>query len=542
MARRAREVRRFRDELLDELLAGADPAEVFADGGVLDDLKKAVAERALDAEMDAHLDRERSGGNHRNGHNRKRVLTDEGALELAVPRDRAGSFEPQLVEKYCRRLPGFDDKVISMYARGMTTREIRGHIEELYGVSVSAELVSKVTDAVLDEVGEWQSRPLEETYAIMYFDAVRVKIRDEGLVRNKAVYLAVGVSCGGRKEVLGLWIEQTEGAKFWLSVMNELRARGVTDVLIAVVDGLKGFPEAIEAVYPEATVQTCIVHLIRRSLAYASYQERRELAAALKTIYRAPTQAAAEAALDAFEAGPWGAQVPRDRAELAQRLGAGDCVLRVLAADPSGDLHDQRGREPEQHGAPSGAHPGALPQRPRGDEAGVLGVARGAAQVAGAASSLASGASGTGDPFRRAVRSGGVVTGPAISTACPPALGRVRGPAPVDSPWKSLRAPARGESRSASSGRSAPSCYSAGHPTGPNKHHRGSPNTEFLTPPERNVESGSLGRSSGSASRIQHPSMVSSSSTSWGGLPLCHASRKEAASLSMCLFARVRKS
>lgn len=310
MARRTREARRFRDELLDELLAGADPAQVFTDGGLLDDLKKAVAERALDAEMDAHLEGEGSRGNHRNGHNRKRVLTDEGALDLAVPRDRAGRFEPQLVEKYCRRLPGFDDKVISMYARGMTTREIRGHVEELYGVSVSAELVSKVTDAVLDEVGEWQSRPLEEVYAIVYFDAVRVKIRDEGLVRNKAVYLAVGVSCAGRKEVLGLWIEQTEGAKFWLSVMNELKARGVADVLIAVVDGLKGFPEAVEAVYPEAAVQTCIVHLIRRSLAYASYQERRELAAALKTLYRAPTQAAAEAALDAFEAGPWGRKYP----------------------------------------------------------------------------------------------------------------------------------------------------------------------------------------------------------------------------------------
>ena len=310
MARRTREARRFRDELLDELLAGADPAQVFSDGGLLDDLKKAVAERALDAEMDAHLEGEGSRGNHRNGHNRKRVLTDEGALDLAVPRDRAGRFEPQLVEKYCRRLPGFDDKVISMYARGMTTREIRGHVEELYGVSVSAELVSKVTDAVLDEVGEWQSRPLEEVYAIVYFDAVRVKIRDEGLVRNKAVYLAVGVSCAGRKEVLGLWIEQTEGAKFWLSVMNELKARGVADVLIAVVDGLKGFPEAVEAVYPEAAVQTCIVHLIRRSLAYASYQERRELAAALKTLYRAPTQAAAEAALDAFEAGPWGRKYP----------------------------------------------------------------------------------------------------------------------------------------------------------------------------------------------------------------------------------------
>ena len=327
MARQTQEGRRFREELLDELLAGADPAEVFRDGGLIEDLKKAVAERALDAEMDAHLDREpeRSSGNHRNGHNRKRVLTDEGSVELAVPRDRQGRFEPQLVEKYCRRLPGFDDKVISMYARGMTTREIRGHIEELYGVTVSAELISKVTDAVLEEVREWQSRPLEEVYAIVYFDAVRVKIRDEGLVRNKAVYLAIGVRCSGHKEVLGLWIEQTEGAKFWLSVMNELKARGVADVLIAVVDGLKGFPEAIEAAFPQATVQSCIVHLIRRSLAYASYKERRALAAALKTIYRAPTQGAAEAALDALEAGPWGEKYPRGHAELARGVGARGC-------------------------------------------------------------------------------------------------------------------------------------------------------------------------------------------------------------------------
>ena len=187
--------------------------------------------------MDAHLEHESASGNHRNGHNRKQVLTDEGAMELEVPRDRAGRFEPRLVEKYCRRLPGFDDKVLSMYARGMTTREIRGHVEELYAVSVSAELISKVTDAVLEEVGEWQSRPLEEVYAIVYFDAVRVKVRDEGLVRNKAVYLAIGVSCAGARKVLGLWIEHTEGAKFWLSVMNELKARGVGDVLIAVVDG-----------------------------------------------------------------------------------------------------------------------------------------------------------------------------------------------------------------------------------------------------------------------------------------------------------------
>ena len=310
MARQTREGRRISDELLDELLAGDDPAEVFRSGRLVDDLKKAVAERALDAEMDAHLEHESASGNHRNGHNRKRVLSDEGAMELEVPRDRAGRFEPRLVEKYCRRLPGFDDKLLSMYARGMTTREIRGHVEELYGVSVSAELISKVTDAVLEEVGEWQSRPLEEVYAIVYFDAVRVKVRDEGLVRNKAVYLAIGVSCSGRKEILGLWIEHTEGAKFWLSVMNELKARGVADVLIAVVDGLKGFPEAIEAVFPQVTVRTCIVHLIRRSLAYASYKERRVLAGALKTIYRAPTRAAAEETLDSFEAGPWGEKYP----------------------------------------------------------------------------------------------------------------------------------------------------------------------------------------------------------------------------------------
>ena len=310
MARETREGRRISEALLDELLAGEDPARVFRDGGLIDDLKKAVAERALDAEMEAHLEAERAGGNRRNGHNRKRVLTDDAVLDLAVPRDRAGRFEPQLVEKYARRLPGFDDKVISMCARGMTTREIRGHVEELYGVAVSAELISKVTDAVLDEVAEWQSRPLEEVYAIVYFDAVRVKIRDEGLVRNKAVYLAIGVTCAGRKEVLGLWIEQTEGAKFWLGVMNELRARGVADVLIAVVDGLKGFPDAIEAVFPQAAVQTCVVHLIRRSLAHASYKERRPLAAALKTIYRAPTEASAAAALDALEAGPWGEKYP----------------------------------------------------------------------------------------------------------------------------------------------------------------------------------------------------------------------------------------
>ena len=304
--------RQISDEVLDELLAGQDPAEVFRSGTLVDDLKKAVAERALDAEMEAHLEREgeQDAGNHRNGHNRKRVLTDSGAMDLEIPRDRNGRFEPQLVERYARRLPGFDEKVISMYARGMTTREIQGHVRELYGLSVSPELVSKVTDAVHEEIREWQSRPLEDVYAVVYFDAIRAKVRDEDLVRNKAVYLGIGVTCAGRKEVLGLWIEQTEGARFWFAVMNELKARGLRDVLIADVDGLKGFPEAIESVYPEATVQTCIVHMIRHSLAHASWKERKSLAAALKAIYQAPTEAAAAAALDGFEACHWGQKYP----------------------------------------------------------------------------------------------------------------------------------------------------------------------------------------------------------------------------------------
>ena len=300
------------DELLDELLGGEDPREAFRKGELLADLQRAIAERALHAEMAVHLEgeEERGTGNHRNGHNRKRVLTGTGAMEVSVPRDRHGRFEPQLIEKWVRRLPGFDEKVISLYARGMTTREIRGHVEELYGVSVSRELISKVTDEVHEELREWRSRPLEAVYPIVYFDALRVKIREDGLVQNRSVHLAVGVTALGRKEILGLWTAANEGAKFWLGVMNELKARGVQDVLIAVVDGLKGFPEAIEAVFPEATVQTCIVHLIRYSLAHASWKERKELASALRPIYRADTVEKAEEALDAFEEGPWGRKFP----------------------------------------------------------------------------------------------------------------------------------------------------------------------------------------------------------------------------------------
>nr|WP_267133597.1 IS256 family transposase [Skermanella mucosa] len=254
------------DALLDQLLAGSDAKSAFDPNGLLDGLKKALAERALNAEMDHHLAGENEAGNGRNGYGRKTVLTDTGKLELEIPRDRRATFDPQLIAKYQRRFPGFDDKIISMYARGMSVREIVGHLRELYGVEVSPDLISAVTDAVLDEIAAWQARPLEPVYPLVFFDALRVKVRDEGLVRNKAVHVALGVRADGTKEILGLWLEQNEGAKFWLRVLNELRNRGVEDILIAVVDGLKGFPDAIQAVFPQAMVQTCIVHLLRNSV------------------------------------------------------------------------------------------------------------------------------------------------------------------------------------------------------------------------------------------------------------------------------------
>jgi putative transposase len=297
------------DAILDQLLAGADPKSAFDPNGLLDELKKALAERALNAEMDHHLASEEAD-NRRNGYGRKTVVTDTGKIDLEVPRDRQASFDPQLIAKYQRRFPGFDDKIVSMYARGMSTREIVGHLRELYGIDVSPDLISAVTDAVLDEIAAWQARPLEPVYPLVFFDALRVKIRDEGLVRNKAVHIALGVRADGSKEILGLWLEQNEGAKFWLRVMNELRNRGVEDVLIAVVDGLKGFPEAILAVFPEATIQTCVVHLLRHSLDFVSYKDRKAVAGALKDIYRAIDAAAGEAALAAFDEGAWGRRYP----------------------------------------------------------------------------------------------------------------------------------------------------------------------------------------------------------------------------------------
>ena len=308
MARRKEPI--IPDSILDQLLAGSDAKTAFESNGLLDQLKKALAERALNAEMDHHLSGEGTSGNSRNGYGRKTVLTDSGSLELSIPRDRQSSFDPQLLAKYQRRFPGFDEKIVSMYARGMSTREIAGHVHDLYGIDVSPDLISAVTDAVLDEVAIWQARPLEPVYPLVFFDALRVKIRDEGHVRNKAVHIALGVRGDGTKEILGLWIETNEGAKFWLRVMNEMKNRGVEDILIAVVDGLKGFPEAINAVFAETTVQTCIVHLLRNSLDFASWKDRKDLARELKNIYGAIDDKAAEAALTTFENGFWGRKFP----------------------------------------------------------------------------------------------------------------------------------------------------------------------------------------------------------------------------------------
>ena len=297
---------------LDELLLGRDPKQVFSKDGLFDELKKALAERVLNAELDDHLDGEAAAGkaNHRNGYSKKTVLTEASKIDIRIPRDREGTFDPKLIQRYQRRFPGFDEKIVSMYARGMTVREIQGHLLELYGLDVSPDLVSTITDAVLETVAEWQNRPLEPMYPLVFFDALRVKIRDEGLVRNKAVYIALGVMPDGTKDILSLWIETSEGAKFWLRVMNELKNRGVEDILIAVVDGLKGFPDAINAVFPNTVVQTCIVHLIRNSMDFASWKDRKAIAAELKMVYRAVDAGAGEKALEAFDAGPWGRKYP----------------------------------------------------------------------------------------------------------------------------------------------------------------------------------------------------------------------------------------
>ena len=301
-------------DMLDQIVRGPMTAEAINAASMA--FKKALIERALGAELSHHLgyppgsDKPVGSANHRNGVSGKTVLTDDGPLRIEVPRDRAGSFEPVLIPKHERRFTGFDDKIVAMYARGMTVREIQGFLVEQYGTEVSPEFISSVMDAVMAEVTAWQARPLEPMYPVVFFDCLRVKIREDAVVRNKAIYLALGILPDGTRDILGLWIENTEGAKFWMKVFNDLKTRGVADILIAVTDGLKGMAEALAAVFPATTLQTCIVHLIRNSLDYASWKDRKALAAAIKPIYTAPSAEAAQAELDTFEAGPWGTKFP----------------------------------------------------------------------------------------------------------------------------------------------------------------------------------------------------------------------------------------
>ena len=301
-----------------ELLAqfGNDPMTAEAINTATAALKKALIQRALAAEMNHHLGyppgapKPNSVTNQRNGWGAKTILTEDGPIRIEVPRDRDSSFEPLLIPKHERRFTGFDDKIVAMYARGMTVRDIQGFLREQYGTEVSPAFISSITDEVMAEVTAWQARPLEPMYPVVFFDALRVKIREDAVVRNKAVYLALGVLPDGTRDILGLWIENTEGAKFWMKVFNDLKTRGVNDILIAVTDGLKGMPEALGAVFPATTLQTCIVHLIRNSLDYASWKDRKPLAAAIRPIYTAPSAEAAQAELDAFAEGPWGQKFP----------------------------------------------------------------------------------------------------------------------------------------------------------------------------------------------------------------------------------------
>ena len=294
------------DDLIDTLLTQGQTAEDI--NGLLKQLTKAVLERAMQGELTAHLGYEKhdpSGnntGNSRNGVTRKTLTGDFGEIEVETPRDRNGAFEPQLIKKNQTRWTGFDDKILSMYARGMTTREIQGHLEEMYQVEVSPSLISEVTDSVVEQLRAWQNRPLEAFYGVVFLDALYVKMRHEGRVENRAVYVAIGINLEGHKEVLGLWSSANEGAKFWLNVLTEIKSRGVRDIYVVCVDGLKGFPQAIESVFPKAEVQLCIVHMVRASLNYVSWQERKQVVADLKPIYKAATADEAERQLSAFEA------------------------------------------------------------------------------------------------------------------------------------------------------------------------------------------------------------------------------------------------
>jgi putative transposase len=303
---------RISDEVIDELLAGASAEkEIAGPGGLLADLTKRLLERAMEVELTDHLGyephQEPPGGaeNQRNGSTGKTLMTEHGPVALDTPRDRNGSFEPKIVRKRQRRFVGFDEKILALYSRGLSTRDISAHLQEIYGVKVSRELISKVTDAVMDDVREWAKRPLEDIYPIVFLDCMVLKVREGGTVQRRALYLALGVTLDGDRDVLGMWFQETEGAKFWMQVLNDLKTRGVRDILIACVDGLTGFPDAIEAIFPKTTVQTCIVHLIRASLRYVPRREREQVARDLKPIYTAKDADQAQAELEAFDE-KWG--------------------------------------------------------------------------------------------------------------------------------------------------------------------------------------------------------------------------------------------
>ena len=299
------------EELVDELLGKLleeykNPEEILGKDGLLKTLTKRIIERALEGEMDHHLGytknstSDKKSKNPRNGKSKKTIKGGLGEIEISIPRDRNSEFEPQIIKKHQTRFDGFDEKIISMYARGMTTRDIQGHLEDIYGVEISPTFISQVTNAVMEDAHEWQNRPLDSIYPIMYLDALRLKIKEDGRIINKAIYLALGVNMEGKKELLGLWIAKNEGAKFWLKVVTDLKNRGVEDIFIACVDGLNGFPEAINSIYPKTEVQLCIVHMVRNSLKYVSYKDYREVTSDLKTIYNASTVEMAEIALDEF--------------------------------------------------------------------------------------------------------------------------------------------------------------------------------------------------------------------------------------------------
>jgi len=332
----------FKKDLLDDVLKNyKKPEDLFKKNGIFKQLKKALVERILEAELSHYLgyekyEQSKNNGNYRNGKTSKKMLAENETIEISIPRDRACHFEPQLIGKYQRRLTGFDDKVLSLYARGMTVREIKGHIEEIYQTEVSPDLISTITDEVMDEVEEWKTRPLDSMYPILYLDAIMLKIRDNGHVQNKALYLAIGITMEGDKRILGMWMSLNEGAKFWLSVVTELKNRGVQDILIACVDGLKGFSEAINAVFPHTQIQRCIVHMIRNSLRYVPWKDKKRIAAGLKAIYTACNENEASRALSDFRA-QWDKIYPtigdmwkRNWAELIPFLAYPDYIRKVI--------------------------------------------------------------------------------------------------------------------------------------------------------------------------------------------------------------------